>query len=56
MLDSEGDVDMDLIRRSFQASRHPDVINGKRTEQNMMCEFLETFEAHHLLMNDPYNQ
>lgn len=22
----------------------------------MLCEFLETFEAHHLLINEPYNK
>lgn len=53
---NSGQVDMDQIRSNSQAHRHPDVINGKRSEQNLLCEFLETFEAHHLLMNDPYDQ
>jgi|DEB0MinimDraft_12_1074336.scaffolds.fasta_scaffold11532_2 calcyphosin len=33
----------------YDAKRHPDVIQGKRTLDNVMVEFIETFEAHHNL-------
>lgn len=26
---------------------HPDVKSGKKTEDEILCEFLDTFEAHH---------
>jgi calcyphosin len=46
---NEGIVDINVIKANYDAKKHPDVVNGKRTEQNVLCEYLETFEAHHLL-------
>jgi hypothetical protein len=31
----------------YDASRHPDVKTGKKTEDEILIEFLETFEMHH---------
>jgi len=39
------------IKEKYNASKHPDVIQGKKTEQTVLCEFLETFEAHHNILN-----
>lgn len=47
--DGSGIVDINVVKASYDAKQHPDVVNGKRTEQNVLCEYLETFEAHHLL-------
>ena len=47
--DGSGIVDINVIKASYDAKQHPDVVNGKRTEQNVLCEYLETFVAHHLL-------
>ena len=45
--DGSGYLDIDDIKDSYNATKHPDVINGKRSEQQVLIEFLETFEAHH---------
>ena len=30
---------------------HPDVKSGKRTEDEVLTEFIETFELHHNILN-----
>ena len=45
--DGSGILDIDDIKDSYNASKHPDVIAGKRTEDDILVEFLQTFEAHH---------
>lgn len=45
--DNSGVLDILDIRDSYKANKHPDVIQGKRTEDEVLVEFLETFEAHH---------
>lgn len=49
--DGSGMVDINDIRGVYNASKHPDVIAGKKTEDQVFTEFLETFEAHHNIMN-----
>jgi len=43
---------MDDIKDTYDAKRNSDVLLGKRTEQAVLNEFLETFEAHHNMMNN----
>ena len=50
--DGNGYIDINDIRGVYSAARHPDVINGKKTEQQVLQEFLETFETHHNLRNN----
>ena len=45
--DGSGQVDIDDIRGTYTANKHPDVISGKKTEQQILQEFLETFETAH---------
>ena len=45
--DGSGEVDINDIRGVYNASKHPDVLAGKKTEQQCLQEFLETFETHH---------
>ena len=45
------DVDIDDVKSAFIAKRHPDVLQGKRTEQTVLVEFVETLEAHHSIHN-----
>ncbi len=45
--DGNGYLDINDIKGVYNASRHPDVIQGKKTEDEVMMDFLETFEAHH---------
>jgi hypothetical protein len=49
--DGSGVVDMNDIRGLYNATRHPDVIQGKKTEEDILLEFLETFETHHNISN-----
>ena len=46
-IDSSGFLDIDDIKDVYNASKHPDVIQGRKTESQILNEFLETFEAHH---------
>lgn len=45
--DGSGTVDIDDIRGVYSAKSHPDVKSGKKTEEDVLCDFLETFEIHH---------
>eukprot|EP00760_Papus_ankaliazontas_P008555 PhM_4_TR13886/c0_g1_i1/m.56466 len=47
ILDKNGDgkVDMDDIRQTYSAKGHPDVLKGKKTEEEVLLEFIETFEV-----------
>ena len=49
ILDRSGDgkVDLEDIRGTYNASMHPEVKSGKRTEDEILTEFLETFETHY---------
>ena len=44
--DHSGYLEVEDIRSSYRADKHPDVINGKVSEETVIVEFLETFEAH----------
>ena len=46
-LDRNGDgvLNPDEIMKIYDASKHPDVMSGKRTTQEVLREFLETFEV-----------
>jgi len=45
--DGNGYVDINDITGVYSAKTHPDVKSGKKTEQQILLEFLETFEAAH---------
>jgi hypothetical protein len=49
--DGSGEVDMSDIKGVYNASRHPDVIQGKKTEEEILYEFLQTFQMHHNIVN-----
>ena len=53
--DGSGALDINDIRDSYRADKHPDVIEGKRSEESVLIEFLETFEAHHNLREGTEN-
>lgn len=50
-----GRLTSDYIKKIYDASRHTDVIQGKRTADNLLVEFMETFEAHHVLGGEGSN-
>jgi len=45
--DANGYVDINDIKGVYNAKSHPDVLQGKKTEDQILMEFLETFETHH---------
>lgn len=45
--DKSGVIDINELKYLFNAKSHPDVRSGKRTEEEVYGEFLETFEIHH---------
>ena len=50
--DRSGYIDINDIKGVYNASKHPDVLQGKKTEEQILLEFLETFETHHSLRNN----
>ena len=47
--DGSGVLDINDVKRFYNAKGHPDVRSGKKTEDDILGEFLETFEMHHNL-------
>lgn len=50
--DRSGYIDINDIKGVYSAKTHPDVLNGKKTEEQILLEFLETFETHHSCRNN----
>lgn len=48
-LDTEkaGSISASSLKSRFNAKKHPDVQSGKRTEDEVLVEFLETFDTFH---------
>lgn len=44
--DKSGTIDMKDIEAKYDASRHPDVISGRRTAAEVLREFLDTFDSY----------
>lgn len=57
-LDANGDgfLDLEDVKQKFNARFHPDVKAGKRTEEEVLTEFLETFESHYNVMTGGQNE
>ena len=56
-LDKErkGVLNMNVIRGGFNPKGHPDYLNGKGTEDNILAEFLDNFDYHFNLLNPGRN-
>ena len=50
--DGSGVLDYDDIKSVYNASRNPAVLEGRKTERQVLEEFLETFEMHHSVKRD----
>lgn len=46
-IDNSGKLEIDDIRQRYNAKMHPDVKAGKKTEDEVLYEFIDTFEQHH---------
>jgi len=42
-----GIIELDDIKMFYNGKMHPDVKSGKKTEDEVLSEFLDTFELHH---------
>jgi calcyphosin len=45
--DGSGELDINDIRQKYNAKSHPKVISGEKTEDEILAEFLDTFEDHY---------
>ncbi len=52
-IDKSGFIDMNEIKHSYNAKNNPEVRQGKKTEEDIYTEFMETFKANHLLKAGP---
>jgi len=43
---NNGAIELANVKRAYNAKKHPDVASGERTEDEVLCEFLDTFEIH----------
>src|SRR5947209_4309236 len=46
-----GLIEIDDIKAFYNGKAHPDVKSGKKTEDEVLSEFLDTFELHHSMKN-----
>ena len=45
--DKSGVLNLDDIKQTYNAKMHPDVKSGKKQEDDVLLEFLDTFEMHY---------
>jgi len=50
--DGNGWIDINDVRGVYKANKHPEVLAGKKTEDQILQEFLETFEVAHSMRNN----
>jgi len=48
--DGNGVVTIEDLKGRYTANQHPDVKSGKKTEEEVLYEFLDTFEQHYSLL------
>lgn len=41
-----GEIELDDLQGVYNASKHPDVIQGKKSQEEILQEFLRTFESY----------
>ena len=47
--DGNGYINIEDLKGRYSAANHPDVKTGKKTEEEILYEFLDTFEQHYAL-------
>lgn len=48
--DGSGVINIEDLKGVYSARGHPDVKSGKKSEEDVLYEFLDTFEQHYALM------
>jgi calcyphosin len=53
MIDFSGNgiLEVEDIRNRYDPRMHPDVKSGKKSEDEVLKEFLETFDMHHNILH-----
>ena len=46
-----GNSNLEIINNEYVAKNHPDVLNGKKNEEEVFQEFINTFEGNHYYLN-----
>ena len=54
--DKKGFVDLDEMRNAYCATNHPDVISGKKTEDEILAEYLDNLQYHFSLLKSEKEQ
>jgi len=49
--DKTGKLDINDLKGVYHTEDHPDVKSGKKTSDEVLEEFLETFETHHNIIS-----
>ena len=52
----KGYIDLDDIRNAYNPINHPDVLDGKRTEDEVLAEFLDNLQYHFSLLKSDKEQ
>ena len=47
-----GSVQYSNVKQQFDGKKHPDVGNGRKSEQEIITDFLEIYEIHHNTFNN----
>ena len=42
---------MNIIKKKFRGDRHPDVLSGRKTEEEIILEFLDCFNINYEILN-----
>ncbi|MDR3582084.1 MAG: hypothetical protein P4L67_02295 [Candidatus Pacebacteria bacterium] len=48
--DKSGQIDINDIKGVYSAAKHPDVVSRRKTEEDVLAEFLDTFELHYSIV------
>lgn len=49
--DGSGIINIEDLKGVYNARQHPDVRSGKKSEEDVLYEFLDTFEQHYTLLD-----
>ena len=49
--DNSGVVEINDLKGVYNAKQHPDVKSGRKTEDEILAEFLDTFEIHYSILD-----
>ena len=52
----QGKIEIDILRNSFDPSRHPETISGRKSKDEVLGEFLDTLDYHFELLNENDNK